>query len=58
MTNMYCQSSEVHKLKIKRLKFKRNLKMTSLNLKVGQNLRASLSRKSSGFAVISTAVCT
>lgn len=58
MTNMYCQSSEVYKLKVKRLKFMRNLKMTSLNLKVGQNLRASLSRKSSGFAVISTAVCT
>ncbi len=58
MTNMYCQSLEVYKLRVQRLKFIRNLKIMSLNLKVGQNLRASLSRKSSGFAVISTAVCT
>ena len=55
---MSCQSLEVYKLRVQRLKFIRNLKIMSLNLKVGQNLRASLSRKSSGFAVISTAVCT
>ncbi len=36
----------------------KKLKFMSSDLKVRQNLRVSLSRKSSGFAVIPTTVCT
>lgn len=49
---------KVYKLNVQRLKFMKNSKITSLEFKVGQNLRVSLSRKSSGFAVIPTVVCT
>lgn len=55
MLKLKDQSLEI---KVKSSKFMKDLKIMSSDLKDRQNLRSSLSRESSGFAVISTAVCT